>query len=572
MVDVMIQINEAKKSFGEQIILDNLTLDIHKPGIYVLWGKSGCGKSTLLNIIAGYDTFDAGSIKVDSEVMTIFQNYELIEELNVYDNIFLTRKKRPEDEELLKKLGINFWLKQYPNELSGGQKQRVGIARALIACPKIICCDEPTESLDVENKQIVLNILKEYAKDHIVIMATHQKEAVIAYADYVLKFEGQDLRCYKRKGDIPSTLSEEQKRYPKKKGIHQLIHKIISKKNRLFLCMTMIFLVVTQVSSILKQQLFYIPNTHHVLNADMVYVNTDDKDTLNTITNTQPILSFSNLIYQDTEYQTNIYPYISDETFQLEGESCHDFGVVINQNLANELFGSKWKNQELSLALTVSPYTYSVVVNVVGVIQEEDTKSYDIYYSLDSMMSYIDDITLSDGRPLSQYYNETNSFYECNVGYDHIEEMIQTLEDNHMTVTSPLYDERETKEQSSMIYQYLFTGIIIIILILFTIYNYLISMKETKYYLKSFVILLAQELPLHEIKKQYILQKMLPIILVSVIDCLVLIGIHILIPYIQMISLIGIVILEILVMFVGICTVLKTLKRENISTMMKESI
>lgn len=349
----MIRIKKAKKSFGEQIIFDDLTLDIHKPGLYVIWGKSGCGKSTLLNIIAGYDTFDSGSIQVEAEVMTIFQNYELIEELNVYDNIFLTRKKKPEDEELLKKLGINFWLKQYPNELSGGQKQRVGIARALIAHPKIICCDEPTESLDVENKQIVLNILKEYARDHIVIMATHQKEAVIAYADYVLKFEGYDLRCYKRNGEIPSILSEEQKRYPKKKGIHQLIHKIISKKNRLFLCITMLFLVVIQACSILKQQLFYIPDTHHVLNADMIYVDTDYKDTLNTITNVQPILSFSNLIYQDIEYQTNIYPYIDDNTFQIEGESSHDLSVVINQNLANEIFGSNWKNQELSLTLTI---------------------------------------------------------------------------------------------------------------------------------------------------------------------------------------------------------------------------
>lgn len=567
----MIRIEKAKKSFGEQIIFDDLTLDIHKPGLYVIWGKSGCGKSTLLNIIAGYDTFDLGSIQVDAEVMTIFQNYELIEELNVYDNIFLTRKKKPEDEELLKKLGINFWLKQYPNELSGGQKQRVGIARALIAHPKIICCDEPTESLDIENKQIVLNILKEYARDHIVIMATHQKDAVISYADYVLKFEGYDLRCYKRNGDIPSILSEEQKRYPKKKGIHQLIYKIISKKNRLFLCITMLFLVVIQACSILKQQLFYIPDTHHVLNADMIYLDTDYKDTLNTITNVQPILSFSNLIYQDIEYQTNIYPYIDDNTFQIEGESSRDLSVVINQNLANEIFGLNWKNQELSLTLMISPYTYSIDVDVVGVIQE-DTSSFNIYYSLDSMMSYINEITLSDGRPLSQYYNETNTFYQCNVGYDHIEEISKTLEDNNVSVTSPLYDERETKEQTSMIYQYLFTAIIIIILILFTIYNYLISVKETKYYLKSFVILLAQKLPLQEIKKQYILQKMLPMILLSVVDCLILIVIHILIPHIHIIPLIGIVVLENFVMVVGMCTVLKTLKRENISTMIKENI
>ncbi len=568
----MIQIKDAKKKFGQQVIFEDLSLDIHKPGLYVLWGKSGCGKSTLLNIIAGLDSFDAGTIEVHDEVMTIFQNYELIDALNVYDNIFLTRKKTKADEEILRNLGINSWLTQYPNELSGGQKQRVGIARALVARPRIICCDEPTESLDVENKQIVLKILKEYAKDHIVIMATHQKDDVIAYADYVLKFEDHHLRCYKRNGQMPSTLSKEPKRYPKKKNIQRLIHKIIHEKNKLFLCITIIFLVVIQASSILKQQLFYIPNTHRVLNADMIYVNTDDSSSLSTMTNVQPILSFSNLIYQDTEYQTNIYPYIENNAFQIEGESCHDLGVVINQNLANELFGTNWKNQEFTLTLTVSPYTYSVNVNIVGVIQEEDTKSFNIYYSLDSMMTYINGITLSDGRPLDQYYKEINTFYQCDVGYDQIEETIKTLENDHMTVQSPLYDERKTKEQSSMIYQYLFTGITIVILILYTIYNCFVSMKETKYYLKAFVILMSQQLSLKEIKKQYILQKMIPMIVFGMIDCISLIGIHICIPYMHVVFLIGIVLLEIGVMFLGIVHVLKTLKRENISEMMKENI
>jgi len=96
--------------------------------------------------------------------MTIFQNYELIEELNVYDNIFLDRREEPEDIKLLTRLGLDRLLQQYPDELSGGQKQRVGIARALISHPKIICCDEPTESLDVTNKEIVMKILKEYRK------------------------------------------------------------------------------------------------------------------------------------------------------------------------------------------------------------------------------------------------------------------------------------------------------------------------------------------------------------------------------------------------------------------------
>ena len=158
----MITIDSAYKSFNQNQLFENISLHISQPGFYVLWGESGCGKSTLLNIIAGFDQFDSGNIKINEKVMMVFQNYELIDELNVYDNIFLGRKITSKSQELCSKLKIDHLFKQFPNELSGGQKQRAGIARALISQPSIICCDEPTESLDVENKQIVLEILKEY--------------------------------------------------------------------------------------------------------------------------------------------------------------------------------------------------------------------------------------------------------------------------------------------------------------------------------------------------------------------------------------------------------------------------
>ncbi len=184
----MIRIQNAGKSFGTKKIFENLNLEISQPGFYVLWGKSGCGKSTFLNMIASLDSFDCGEIEIDAEVMTIFQSYELIDELNVYDNIFLTRKMKESDRDLIEKLGLMPLLKQYPKELSGGQKQRAGIARALLRRPVIICCDEPTESLDIENQKIVLSILKEYSRNHIVLMATHQKNVISEYADHVLHF------------------------------------------------------------------------------------------------------------------------------------------------------------------------------------------------------------------------------------------------------------------------------------------------------------------------------------------------------------------------------------------------
>ena len=79
----MISINHGTKSFGKQNVFSDISLCIDHPGMYALWGESGCGKSTLMNIIAGYDMFDEGSVVSEGTVMTIFQNYELIDQLNV---------------------------------------------------------------------------------------------------------------------------------------------------------------------------------------------------------------------------------------------------------------------------------------------------------------------------------------------------------------------------------------------------------------------------------------------------------------------------------------------------------
>ena len=266
----MIRIQNAGKSFGTKKIFENLNLEISQPGFYVLWGKSGCGKSTLLNMIASLDSFDCGEIEIDAEVMTIFQSYELIDELNVYDNIFLTRKMKESDRDLIEKLGLMPLLKQYPKELSGGQKQRAGIARALLRRPVIICCDEPTESLDIENQKIVLSILKEYSRNHIVLMATHQKNVISEYADHVLAFQNYHLVQMDREGLEKNALVEEKQHRPSRKKIQQLIHHIIHRKNLLITGMCMTCMILAQASILLRQHLFTIPTTLNVVNADVL--------------------------------------------------------------------------------------------------------------------------------------------------------------------------------------------------------------------------------------------------------------------------------------------------------------
>ena len=117
----MIHISNARKSFGDLCVFENLNLNINNPGLFILKGESGSGKSTLLNLLAGYDVFDEGLVNIDDNIATIFQNYELIQELNVFDNILLTKENLDKnEEEILQLLELDELLNHYPNELSGG--------------------------------------------------------------------------------------------------------------------------------------------------------------------------------------------------------------------------------------------------------------------------------------------------------------------------------------------------------------------------------------------------------------------------------------------------------------------
>ena len=190
---MQLELKNITKSFKTTVVFKQLNFDFSKIGLYLLQGKSGSGKTTLLNILAGYEGFEKGErlVSPEANIVCIFQSYELIEELTVYENIAITRKIFDEelDNTIINKLQLEPLLNHYPKELSGGQCQKVGIARALSNNPDVIICDEPTESLDIENKEIVLNILKELAHDKVVIIASHEIEYMKQYCDYFYELE-----------------------------------------------------------------------------------------------------------------------------------------------------------------------------------------------------------------------------------------------------------------------------------------------------------------------------------------------------------------------------------------------
>lgn len=140
---MQLALQNIDKSFGNHIVFQNLSFDFSNCGFYLLCGKSGSGKSTLLNILAGYEDIESGQRIVDASIhiTSIFQTYELIDELTVYENLKMIEDIYHEDvsmDTIMLQLGLQEIQDHYPHELSAGQQQRVGIARALMQKPQVI--------------------------------------------------------------------------------------------------------------------------------------------------------------------------------------------------------------------------------------------------------------------------------------------------------------------------------------------------------------------------------------------------------------------------------------------------
>lgn len=184
-----IDLLNVSKSFGSKKIFTDLNLIFESGKSYALIGGSGSGKSTLLNIIGRLEKIDSGNVLVDKQdiwkikertffkntVGYVFQNYSLIDNKTIYDNLSLITKDKKTITDVLEKVGLSSdYLHQKIYELSGGQAQRVAIARMLMKPRKIILADEPTGALDGEiGKEIIRLLLNEKDEDKYVIIATH---------------------------------------------------------------------------------------------------------------------------------------------------------------------------------------------------------------------------------------------------------------------------------------------------------------------------------------------------------------------------------------------------------------
>lgn len=197
-----------------QKALDNVSVCFRKNEFASILGPSGSGKTTLLNIIGGLDQYTSGDLIIN-EISTkkykdrdwdtyrnyrvgfVFQSYNLITHQSVLSNVELAltlsgvnkKERKKKSIEVLKKVGLEQHINKKPNQLSGGQMQRVAIARALVNDPDIILADEPTGSLDSETSTQIMELLKEVAKDKLVIMVTHNPELAKEYSTRIVKLK-----------------------------------------------------------------------------------------------------------------------------------------------------------------------------------------------------------------------------------------------------------------------------------------------------------------------------------------------------------------------------------------------
>ena len=218
----MLQLKNITKRYitGEfkQDALKRFPVSFRENEFVAVLGPSGSGKTTLLNIIGGLDRYTSGDLIINGKstkllkqligmrivtivLVFVFQNYNLIGHLNILSNVELaltlsgvnakTRKKKA--REVLKRVGLLKHAKKLPSQLSGGQMQRVAIARSLINDPDIILADEPTGALDSETSKQILNLIKEIAKDKLVIMVTHNAELAEQYATRIIKLKDGEI-------------------------------------------------------------------------------------------------------------------------------------------------------------------------------------------------------------------------------------------------------------------------------------------------------------------------------------------------------------------------------------------
>ena len=419
----MIQITNIVKNYtsGDSIVkaLKGISINFRENEFVSILGQSGCGKTTLLNVLGGLDKYDEGNIKINGKstrdfkdkdwdayrnhyIGFIFQSYNLIPHLTVLENVEIAlsiagisrKEKREKALNALKKVGLIEQIKKKPNQLSGGQMQRVAIARAIVNNPKIILADEPTGALDSETSVQIMDILKDIAKEHLIIMVTHNQELAKTYSTRIISLldgkvigdtnpyliDEAKLNTISQKAQINDTKTGKKVKKAKTSmgfltAIHLSLKNLLTKKGRTFMTSFAGSIGIIGIALILA-----------ISNGFTGYINKIQSDTLSGYPITISTFTVDTNSIQDamsgTTNNTEETTSINENEIQISDPLITDYAKFAKYNYISSEFVEYIKEfeakdnerQEISKALNQVQYSYSSPLNILTINNGEVVK------------------------------------------------------------------------------------------------------------------------------------------------------------------------------------------------------
>ena len=338
--------------------LRNINLELHKNEIVAITGESGSGKSTLLNVISKMDTFDEGEIyyrgnetsyfginDMDNfrkdKVGFIFQNYNIIDSYTVLDNVMLpytisgteNKEARAKAIDLIEKVGLKKRINHRGSQLSGGEKQRCVIARALASNAEILACDEPTGNLDSKTSVEIINLIKEVAKDKLVLIVTHNFELVKDIATRKITVHDGEITediilKETENNDVDENLDLDYVSVPKKVSFHIALKNILKTPKKTILT-SLVFLFVCVFAISLYQSIMHLRETDN--NSNPFVIKDEEKLLVYDINHQSMDLSY----FDNLKSQGLIYDYAYNKFYSQKSIYQFDqyLGDVDNYNI-----------------------------------------------------------------------------------------------------------------------------------------------------------------------------------------------------------------------------------------------
>lgn len=529
------ELHHINKSFHQQVIFEQLSLTIDSCGLYAIYGESGSGKTTLLNILAGYEPFESGErlLSKEDHIACIFQTYELLPSLTVRENILLSARLH-EDQEIeecyIDELGLTTLLDHYPHECSQGQKQRIGIARALLMNPNIILCDEPTESLDQENKEIVMRVLSKLSKEKAVIIATHGTSLIEQYHPRIFELQNHSIKekTTLEKGQPLS--SSCQNKSISKKALARVLHQITYKKDRIQLCLWLISSFLCLLLFQFYDYIFTYEERKDMLNYTEVYATLPLSYQEYTASSSlpfgmEPLVEFDQVRYMGRRYAVHILPIPNTEDGTTIHKPLNHMEVIINQNTARllqEATNEDILGKELNCTITLDHITYDIPFVIADIIEEQDIEhTAQLYYRFEDIEQFL--LTYDDTIPSLYEDAIANShLYVVHSNEANVESMYDKMKDKFGNdVYHPAFDSKQQFLQEYAAYEMIFFIILMCIILAQIIYILYSSKKLCKEWYPQFAIIVACGVSIKLLQSTYRsirLSKILKLSLVLIIE------------------------------------------------------